>query len=998
MNPASSIPDPVPDAPHRILVVDDNRAIHDDFRKILGTAPAEDEFAQEDAFFFGTTPPPEEKAHFDLAYASQGLEALQLVTAACREGRPYSLAFMDVRMPPGWDGIETTTRLWEVDPDLHVVICTAYSDYSWEEMAGRLGRSDRLLILKKPFDMIEVVQCAHALTGKWSLLQETRRHAESLESSVRARTAELELTNTRLENEIRERRRSEEALRFTQFSVDNAADAMVRVAPDSGLLYVNASACRILGYTAEEARGLRVHDIVPEFHESGWQAFWESLRNDKSRTFETRCLAKDGHEVPVELTVAFFTFGGHELLCASARDITLRKQILADLSMARDAAIESASLKGRFLANMSHEIRTPMNGVIGMAELLLHTNLDRDQRDYIDTIRSSADLLLNLINDILDSSKIESGVLNFETVDFDLRGVVEGTLDMVGGVARNKGLEVAGYIHSEVSSHLRGDPGRLRQVLTNILGNAVKFTAQGEVILTVSHLAETESQVQLRFEVRDSGIGIAEDVRQRIFEPFVQADGSDTRKYGGTGLGLSICRQIVQALGGEMGVESQPGEGSTFWFTLGYGKQAADAPPAIDYVDRPADLRILVVDDNLTNRKILQLQLDQLHMRSTAAAGGEEALELLGRENIGADPFHLAILDRQMPGMDGLALARRIKSDPVTAPMRLIILSSLGDHLADSELAAAGVEGHLVKPMKQSRLHAALIALIGPRSIALPAMADEAGLRPADERQAPPLHPLRILLAEDNPVNQKVVLLQLRNIGYAADVANDGSEALIALETVPYDVILMDCQMPVMDGYAATREIRRLHSRPIRIIAMTANAMEGDREKCLAAGMDEFLSKPARPADLRRLLAECRQVPAAAPDPAPEAQTCSVTADPVDLDRLLEVTGQDGEMFRQLTRDYLDQAEEILSGIVLAIERRSATEIRRLAHKLGGSSSTCGMRAIVAPLARLERIGEASQFDLARELYQDAVHQLSCIRRFLTRQLADRSPLIETDS
>jgi two-component system sensor histidine kinase/response regulator len=983
-DPASGSPQ---DASHRILVVDDNRAIHDDFRKILAADPAVDDFDAEEDAFFGTAQPVPEKASFELSFASQGLEALELVTAATHGGRRYEVVFMDVRMPPGLDGIETTARLWEIDPDLQIVICTAYSDYSWEEMIARLGRTDRLLILKKPFEMIEVVQCAHALARKWSLLQQARRHAASLESAVQERTLELEAANKHLESEVAERRRSEEALRFTQFSVDNAPEPMFWAAPDSRILYANTATCRTLGYSAEEIRALGVSDIIPEISREAWPSFWVSLQAARYRTFETRHRAKDGSEISIEFTAAFFTFGGKELLCASSRDITVRKQILAELSDARDAALESVRLKSRFLANMSHEIRTPMNGVVGMAELLLHTNLDRDQRDYVDTIRTSADALLNLINDILDSSKIESGMLNFETLEFDLGEIVEGTLDIVGGVARNKGLELACHIHDNVPRHLRGDAGRLRQVLTNIIGNAVKFTGEGEVVLMVSLQEETETSASIRFEIRDTGIGIAENFRERVFEPFVQADGSDTRKYGGTGLGLSICRQIVEAQGGKIGVESEQGKGSTFWFHLPFGKH--DGPPRqiLREIDCPKDLRVLVVDDNATNRKILELQLANLQMRFSGAASGDEALELLRGESSGADPFRLAIIDMQMPGMDGLSLARQVKSDPAIASTRLIILSSLGDQFSEGELAAAGVEGHLVKPIKQARLHEALATLFNRQGASAPRE------ETAPAQEPGPALPLRILLAEDNPVNQKVALLQLKNLGYEADVAGDGAKAIEMLGQQPYDLILMDCQMPVMDGLAATREIRRSYPHPVRIVAMTANAMQGDRERCLDAGMDGFLSKPVRAADLGRVLQECRPLSGAArPAPAPDLPEAEEA--PVDFERLLEITGHDAEMYRQIVHDYLEQAEEILSEMVLAIEARSATEIRELAHKLCGSSGACGMQAIVQPLRRLEQLGQAAQFDRAHELHQDAVRQLNRIRRFLaTHPVATPPPL-----
>lgn len=405
---------------YRILIVDDNESIHGDFSKILGVNREEVDFNAEEDEIFGTDTAAPPRPYFDLDFATQGQAALALVIEAVQAGRPYSMVFMDVRMPPGWDGVDTTARLWEVDPDIQVVICTAYSDYSWEKMSLRLGNSDSMLILKKPFDVSEVFQLACSLTAKWTLLQESRNKAESLASAVKARTEELEM-------EMAERKRSEDALKFTQFSVDHASDAMFWIAPDSSLTYLNGAACKALGYFWDELRTMSALDIVPTLREPGWSHLWKSLREERHRNFEATFRNKDGRELPIELTLNFFEYKGREFICASARDITVRKGIMAELSEARDAALESVRLKGRFLANMSHEIRTPMNGIIGMSELLIHTDLDREQHDYLDTIRSSADLLLGIINDILDSAKIDSGQMKFEKRDFDLREIVEST-------------------------------------------------------------------------------------------------------------------------------------------------------------------------------------------------------------------------------------------------------------------------------------------------------------------------------------------------------------------------------------------------------------------------------------------------------------------------------------------------------------------------------------------------------------------------------------------
>ena len=950
----------------RVLVVDDNEAIHDDFRKILILGvmdSSEADFNAEVGALSGTGKTEAPAPGFDLDFASQGRDALALVTAAVLAEKPYAMVFMDEGMPPGWDGINTTARLWEVDPNLQVVICTAHSDPSRQSRIAGLGGSDRLLILKKPFDISEVFQLAHTLTTKWTLQQESRCLSESLELAVKTRTHELEL-------EMTERKRSEGALKFTQFSVDHASDAMCWVAADSRLIYVNAAACRSLGYAEDELRALSILDTVPLLRQDGWQTFWNALRTEQHRTLETEHLTKDGRRIPIELTVNFFDFAGREFMCASARDITRRREILAELSNTRDLALESVRIKGRFLANMSHEIRTPMNGVVGMAELLLHTNLDREQREFVDVIRSSAHHLLDIINDILDFSKIDSGQLHIETKDFDLRKIIEDALDVVAPLARKKGLELAGCVKPEVAHALRGDCGRLTQVLTNLLGNAVKFTGTGEVTLEVSRAASSSNRNLLEFEIRDTGIGIDLASQQKIFEPFHQADGSDTRKYGGTGLGLAICNQIISSMGGQLGVESVPGVGSRFWFTLEF-EPGGDPPPAATTLIEPAGLRALVVDDSATNRRILQAQLANFQLQPITAASGPEALEHLRAGVVAGTPFHIAIVDMQMPGMDGLALATAVRAEPAFAATRVIILSSLGDQISPAALEAAGVQDYLVKPVKQSRLEISLARVLGLEPRPLPVAAESA--TPASA----PRHAARILLAEDNSVNQMVALLQLRRLGYQVDSVTDGAQVLAALETTPYDIILMDCQMPVLDGYAATRQIRRdFPGSPIRIIAMTANAMTGDREKCLEAGMDDHLSKPVDIGMLEKILTRWQPAaPAVLPDDATPA---------VDLVRLLQITGKDPRMFRDITGQYLEQAEEILALMRLALEKPDLPEIQRLAHKLGGSSAVCGMVAIMPPLAKLERMPESVGPVFAGDLLRQASAQLRTIRRFLT--------------
>jgi PAS domain S-box-containing protein len=808
-----------------------------------------------------------------------------------------------------------------------------------------------------------------------------------------------------IESLLNSLRYSESKNRLLATIVEQSSEAIWTEDVNGAITSWNSGAVAMLGYSVADALGhkLEIGRLKSDQDETRRVARLQRLERF---AYEVKAATKAGQELDIQIAVAPLVDENDKCvgtICV-AHDVTERNRQEEELRLARAAAESANRAKSSFLAKMSHEIRTPMNGVLGMTELLLETELSALQRKYAEIVQRSGNNLLSIINDILDFSKIEAGRLTLEHIDMDLRRTIEDVVELLAERAHAKGLEIGCNIAPEVCNRVRGDPLRLGQVLTNLIGNAIKFTERGHVVVSVTPVEEAAGDLTLRFEVSDSGSGIRPEALDRIFETFSQADGSTSRQHGGTGLGLAISKQLVEMMGGKIHLESTPGVGSTFWFTCRLEKQETQVREEALPPGALKGVRALVVNLGATNRGTLDSQMRSWGISTRAVETPEQALEALSLAAAQGEPYDVALLDLRLPDSGALELVRTIKADPALANLRLVMLTAVGRHADIGKARDAGVDAWLVAPVRQPALYRCLIGVMAGSPMD---GATEATLSAEAARNRPIAAPPRIrghvLLAEDNAINQEVARGVLEIEGFRVTIVSDGKEALDACLRDSFDLILMDCQMPEMDGFEATRKIREKElqssAKRIPIIALTANAMNQDREECLKAGMDDYLSKPYGRLQVRDILN--RWVPQSAPMHAsaeePARAAPSTTGDVIDrkaLDAIRALQTHDGTDFLgRLIKLYLADSPRLIQKLKQAAAASDLPEMVRGAHTLRSSSANLGAMGLSRLCEELETSARRGVADMATSLAAKVETEYDLVRIALTAELeAKRRP------
>ena len=868
--------------------------------------------SRSEAQYLGAEEPAEVigKTDFDYFESSLAQAALEDEQDLMRQGRSINGKEEKKLLLDGRTGWALVTKIPLRDTDGSII--------------GTCGISKDITALKETEDAL--YRANAALASQKALLEQSMAELQQTKLELQQQLALRE----RVEDElVRAKREAEEASSGLGPFFQVALDMLCIAGMDGYFKRINPAFCTTLGYTEKEMLGKPFLEFVHPDDRPKTVAAVERLEAGLNLVnFINRHQHQDGSYLWIEWTAA--PNAGKTAIYAAARNITQRIHIEDELRMAREAAEAANRAKSTFLANMSHEIRTPMNGVIGMTELLLNTRMTGDQRGYLNLVRQSADSLMTVLNDILDFSKIEAGKLDLDQHEFDLRDAVGDTLQTLAIRSAEKEVELAYHVKADVPDCLIGDISRLRQIIMNLVGNAIKFTPRGEIVVELSVESRTGDQVTLHVQVSDTGIGIAKDKQAHVFESFTQAESSTTRRYGGTGLGLAISKQLVELMNGRMWLESEPGKGSVFHFTTQFEVDTRKPNTARLLPEKLRDFGVLVVDDNATNRTILEEMLKAWELRPIPASSGAEALAILEQSHADGTPIPLMLLDFMMPEMDGAEVCRQIKQRFSDAAPKILILSSGGNMKVQIGEEDLGYERCLTKPVKHSDLFDTISRVMGGL------IADDKTVVVQEEPGPMGAMPMKLLLAEDGRVNQLVAIKLLEDRGHQVTLASNGREALAILANQTFDAILMDIQMPEMNGLEATAAIRESEvgtGMHVPIIAMTANAMKGDREQCLAAGMDDYIAKPIHPTQLYPLLEKYAKLSRAKSEALPVDVACDAPV--FDAAAFTENIG-DGPLMLELIRLFFEESQPMLGNACLALHELDGEALHHAAHSLKG--------------------------------------------------------------